>query len=1481
MYRLKKFARKRRAAVAAGAAIAASLIVGLVVSTIMYFQAEQARVCAVDAEGIAQEQREVAEAERDRAEMARRQVHKEKELTQEALENLIIQKEKTDQLLYYQNIELAARAIEEVNWAKAKQFLLDCPAKFRAWEWGRLLYLCNLDRVTFSDNPGKVLDVAFSPDGSLVAAGLSRDHAAKIWELDSEKLLFTLQSGFRHFWSVICSVAFSPDGKVLATGSGLWLSGEYNTLVLWDVKTGKELLILKGHRRAVLEIAFSRDGNILVTSGEDKTGEDKTVKLWDAHTGEELRSLVTNTDAVCSIVFSSDGKHLVTGSQDGTVIVWDIDQWVESKRIQPDGSAAQGVFISPGGDKFARVADGGTIELWNIKNEKLLKTLPNEKKVTCVAFSPRGEYLAIGNNDGTSQLWSTISWSEILNFRGHASEITSIAFSPTGNFFATGSSDTYVKIWNTHMIGEKQPLSGHTGEIQGTVFSPDGQILVTAGGTWYKNDDQTARIWEVETGKELGILQHSQQLVSVDIDRNGRFIATATVDIMKIWDLQTKQIIKTVPHKELIRTLSFSPDGNRLAVGCRAGSGSICIWDTQTWEKIQNIWPESFDNLAWSPDGNLIAWVGYKHDVKLFDVNTEKEILTFRGHSAWVRGIAFSPNGKYLATGSNDRTVRLWNVETGKEYLTLRGGNFDFETAIFDPEGKRVLAGSRTGDIVIWDVATGRNIMTFNGHAALIRSIAFSPDGRYLASGGSDQIAIIWPTFPWIEDEYHGHSDMLISQRIKVYKRSYWGRSRLPMEEHSKIYSAWEYIKAGKFSGALELLEELKSSPHLKEPEMVCRNESLTKRLSGAFYNRGQREERCGNYGKAISDYYSATCADHNHTLAWNNLAWLQAACSDAKFRDGREAIVNATRACGLTDWKEYRYICTLAAAYAEAGDFDSATKWQKEAIDLLSEEERPTWHDNYAARLKQYQSGRSYHAPALTDGNISTYCNPLEVLIADPFILKDKGIYYLYGTTNPDEGFRAWKSKDLANWQVCGFVFRKTPKAWAQVELWAPEVLKKNGNYYLFFSAANNSISRSKRICVAQGDSPLGPFHEIAAPLFDTNNEMIDAHVFVDDDGKAYLYFSVFISGVQEIHVTELEDNLIESESNPVFCIRPSQSWEGNIVNEAPFVLKHRGTYYLMYSANRFDDVKYSVGFATADNPMGPWTKYRNNPILKKTDQIAGTGHNCIISSPDKSEFFIAYHCHSRPNGFVGVRQLMIDRMRFAPDPGYKDKQVVGGPTLTPRFFPKGADKIPIVWEKDDFVDPNLDRSRWITVFSEAPDSWKINNGNLVITTQSNDVYRTQCSGKNIILQYAPPLGDWIITTKVEFAPERNFEQAFLTVWQDHNNYLMLKKICYDGSNFQVLVEQNENSIYENHVNLVGDTAYLRILKTDSCYTFQISPDRKNWTTLGEPVKAYFYDLKVGIGAMQSGSGIERDAKFDFFELSKTENTLPVPVDK
>lgn len=314
------------------------------------------------------------------------------------------------------------------------------------------------------------------------------------------------------------------------------------------------------------------------------------------------------------------------------------------------------------------------------------------------------------------------------------------------------------------------------------------------------------------------------------------------------------------------------------------------------------------------------------------------------------------------------------------------------------------------------------------------------------------------------------------------------------------------------------------------------------------------------------------------------------------------------------------------------------------------------------------------------------TFTNPLGLTnIGDPYILRTAdGRYYCYPTC-ADDGFKAWVSDDLIEWEDAGCVFRRSDDAWARGKFWAPEVVELENRFYLFYTAAVKMETGGQRIGLAVSDCALGPFVDVDKdrPFIDPGYCVIDANVLIDADDRKYIYFTRDVStnivnSRHESHIygAELADDLKSLKHEPRLLLTPGQAWETRsgpdwVWLEGSFTLKRNETYYLMYSANFYASRDYAVGYATSDSPLGPFEKYQHNPVMRSNrESISGTGHNSVTLSPDGSELLVVYHAHTDPNAGGGNRRLHIDRMGF----GSNGELYVNGPTDTVQPVPSGS---------------------------------------------------------------------------------------------------------------------------------------------------------------------------------------------------------------
>gem|GEM_PF-2297488 len=566
---------------------------------------------------------------------------------------------------------------------------------------------------------------AFSPDGqtlaSIVIGPDDTYRIIKLWEIQTGKEIRTLTDP-----SKFTSVAFSPDGRILASGS--W----DETIKLWEVETGRELRTLTSHSKFVLYskfvnfLAFSPDGQTLASGNYD----DETIKLWEVETGRELRTFTGHSYEVYSVTFSWGGRILGSASKDGTIKLWEVETGRELRTIKNIYDVrVYSVALSPDGRTLASgcVGDANTIRLWEVETGRELRTITNlPSNVKFLAFSRNGRTLISGCDDGTITWWSVqTGWLQKVKVKeigelSRLSSLASVAFSPDGQTVVSNYSGT--KLLQVPTDGQQKIIVGQIRPPFGVANSPG--ALSPDGGTVaigiYDYIQVCYKLYSVQTGKEIWTLPpgHRRHATFATFRPDGQVFASGSdYGTIKLWDVKTGREICTVTKfSGRVTFIALSPDKRTLAFGV-SNSKTINI------------------NELWVEPGS--------ETIKLWDLETVREICTLTGHSELVDCVVFSPDGRTIASGSRDQTIKLWEVETGREICTLTGHSTWVYSIAFSPDGRTIASGSWGRIIKLWDVLTGKEICTL-GHSGPVKSITFSLDGRTLAAGDRYGNIKIW-----------------------------------------------------------------------------------------------------------------------------------------------------------------------------------------------------------------------------------------------------------------------------------------------------------------------------------------------------------------------------------------------------------------------------------------------------------------------------------------------------------------------------------------------------------------------------------------------------------------------------------------------------------------------------------------------------------------------------------------------------------------
>ena len=535
--------------------------------------------------------------------------------------------------------------------------------------------LAQMDRGTHEWQSNDISQLEFSPDGRLLAATAQN---SKLYSPDDQVLNPDTEGYQTYVWhpetgEVIIKFAgrdftFSSDSRLLAGAAfdeTLRDADRVDRCVsVWDVTTGKRIAHFTGHSDEVNAVAFSPCGQFLASS-------DRTLREWDLEMGVQKAvhpdfddPFYSNGGTLYAFVFPRDTDTIETWNVEHREKILEMSYGsggfgfakslaVAHTQKQPQKSTQESpseqiddnipVYVIPREPRFpwpdpkviwvddqtlASKSMGRGIMIWDVPQKCVRETLMEDENIHSFTVLPEGKMLANSAVflDDPAKVWDVdYPDTPIVEFRANIWWERDEVFSATGEYLAVGSQDGSVYVWNLNRPDHPILLTGHTDYIWALAFSPNGKQVASGSA------DETARLWDVASGKEIAVLPLDRPRIPMGIAFSpcGKIIAGGMEDEIRLWCAKQLTTFRTIRQPENSRrtyALTFSPCGKYLASG--------------TW------WQKGMEKMA----------------IRLWDVETAENIHTFWGHTTDVQSIGFSPDGTLLASGSFDGTILLWDI---------------------------------------------------------------------------------------------------------------------------------------------------------------------------------------------------------------------------------------------------------------------------------------------------------------------------------------------------------------------------------------------------------------------------------------------------------------------------------------------------------------------------------------------------------------------------------------------------------------------------------------------------------------------------------------------------------------------------------------------------------------------------------------------------------------------------------------------------
>jgi len=566
----------------------------------------------------------------------------------------------------------------------------------------------------------------------------------------------------------LATIAVAASGALVTL---LWLNGrakeqrlraEDNLLSLYE-EQGRQALLARDYFRALPYLSAARTGG--------RSGPALRFMLAEALRPLRQRPLVlAHQDAPTWATFSPDGKQLLTASGAAPVaVLWSTD----GRRLHTlRGEHRAGLYMAtfdPAGALIATAGRDGTAGIWSAQDGRLVARLTHPASVNWVAFSPSGDRLATGCEDGFVRLFSPAG--APIGSVDTGSPVTHLSWSPSGDRLASAGQGG-ARLWDPARSALVRTLDA--GESVARVeFAPDGQTIATAsaGGA--------VRLHPVaESGASRILSGHRATIYDLAFSADGARLVTASADgTARLFALPAGDLVASLEgHRDVVWSAVFSPDGSRVLTGSLDGTARL--WDRDGTPLGVLVGHSSLVYRAvFDPTGQRIATVGLDGSARIWSARVRSTVRFLIGHHGPIKSERFSSDGRRLLTVSADRTARIWDVASGAELrriaisgdveigLFLPGDRFgwaegerirmearDGETggttlevgspvtsAEISPQGDRLVTQSLDRHAIVWDLATGRKVAVFPATWADLGG-----DGRTIAAIGIDGHLEVW-----------------------------------------------------------------------------------------------------------------------------------------------------------------------------------------------------------------------------------------------------------------------------------------------------------------------------------------------------------------------------------------------------------------------------------------------------------------------------------------------------------------------------------------------------------------------------------------------------------------------------------------------------------------------------------------------------------------------------------------------------------------
>lgn len=531
------------------------------------------------------------------------------------------------------------------------------------------------------------------------------------------------------------------------------VSAETESVLHQAVRLSRQAHVIHAGQNGVYGVSFSPDGRMVCTAGQDGS-----LKLWDAQDWSLARTLLGHTGETQGCSFNPNGRWVVSSSRDHTIRGWDLDTGREIWSYPDMYDLPLNLAHSPDGSQLAAAMYEGRILILDAISGLLVHEIVTLPKIVSVAYDPWGLVIGVVDNGGMVQLFDARTYEELEKLETKSKSQGFISFSPDGKKMAIATLDGRLELYELDPLEIVWSAAGEPGSRYASViFSPDSAFLAATGF------GRKIQVWDAHNGKLVMTLTGHQGIVySASFNPSGTQLVTGSSDdTARIWDFVPRREVSVIASPqgtgapEGSRRAVYSPDGLWLAAG-HGDQGAIGIWDANNGAVVWMLTPKSLSgavaSVVFHPGGQVLAAGDVSGNIRMWDLTAGKVLGEWKAHEGAVAVLHSDRGGNRLISLGTDGIIKEWDASNG-DLLRLLGAVVvasysDSIRFAASSDDRYLLKPTWWGALRLVDIETGQDLQTYRGQVGVVEDMAFSNSSQLIAStndeSSGESTVIVW-----------------------------------------------------------------------------------------------------------------------------------------------------------------------------------------------------------------------------------------------------------------------------------------------------------------------------------------------------------------------------------------------------------------------------------------------------------------------------------------------------------------------------------------------------------------------------------------------------------------------------------------------------------------------------------------------------------------------------------------------------------------